>query len=141
MKSFDYEKATFAELIDIIFKGRFYDLNRVVAEALKRTSNKSYKNYVALLTQTGTGAPTAIELENTLGGNVTWVRTDIGEYEAHTSNLFPKLVGGFVQDTNVCYRRLQKIDDSTVRLTTFAANAQVSDGLLTNALIEIRVYT
>lgn len=42
----------------------------------------SYLVYTALLTQTGTNAPVATVLENTLGGTVTWSRVDAGSYAA-----------------------------------------------------------
>lgn len=48
----------------------------------------SYLVYTALLTQTGTSAPVANVYENTLGGAVTWSRTDFGQYTATTSGLF-----------------------------------------------------
>lgn len=99
-----------------------------------------YKVYTALLTQTGTNAPVATVLENTLGGNVTWSYIDIGDYLAQTSGLFAGNVGGFIQDTNVNFSRLQKISNNNVNLSTFDANSVISDGLLTNCLIEIRVY-
>lgn len=39
-----------------------------------------YKVYVATLTQTGTAAPVATILQNTLGGTVTWSRVSAGIY-------------------------------------------------------------
>jgi hypothetical protein len=47
------------------------------------------KKYVALLTQTGTSAPVATVLENTLGGTVVWTRSDVGFYEATLTGAFP----------------------------------------------------
>lgn len=40
-----------------------------------------YKRYVALLTQTGTAAPVATVLENTLGGTPVWARNGAGDYK------------------------------------------------------------
>lgn len=40
------------------------------------------RTYKALLTQTGTAAPTAIILQNDLGVTVTWSRTGTGNYKA-----------------------------------------------------------
>ena len=101
---------------------------------------RPYKVYTALLTQTGTDAPVATVLENTLGGDVTWTYDDIGSYFAITNGLFVGDVGGFVQDTNVCFRGLQKFSDSIVSLATLDPISYFTDGLLTNAIIEIRVY-
>lgn len=40
----------------------------------------SYSVYTALLSQFGTGAPTATVLENTLSGSITWTRSEAGFY-------------------------------------------------------------
>ena len=48
----------------------------------------SYKVYRALLTQTGTSAPTAIVLENTLGGTPVWSRGTAGVYELTLTGAF-----------------------------------------------------
>ena len=49
-----------------------------------------YRSYTALLTQTGTNAPVANVLENTLGGEVVWTRDAVGSYVATCAiqNLF-----------------------------------------------------
>lgn len=44
--------------------------------------------YVALLTQSGTNAPVATVLQNTLGGTVVWSRDDVGKYTATLANAF-----------------------------------------------------
>ena len=41
---------------------------------------RPYKVYTALISQTGTNAPTAIVLENTLGGTIVWSYSITGEY-------------------------------------------------------------
>ena len=46
------------------------------------------KTYKALLTQTGTDAPVATVLQNTLGGTVVWTRNGVGSYQG-------TLVGAF----------------------------------------------
>ena len=49
---------------------------------------RAYKVYTALLTQTGTDAPVATVLENTLGGTVVWTYSNVGEYTATLSSAF-----------------------------------------------------
>lgn len=44
--------------------------------------------YRALLTQTGTDAPVATVLENTLGGTVVWTRSGAGDYQGTLSGAF-----------------------------------------------------
>lgn len=48
------------------------------------------KVYRALLTQTGTDNPTAIVLENTLGGTVVWTYNLEGNYRGTLTNAFPQ---------------------------------------------------
>lgn len=110
------------------------------------------KKYVALLTQTGTNAPVATVLENTLG-DVVWSYDSIGSY-------FGTLVGAFPQDktalfiqqpgslaTNVVTKRQVGIkwnyedvievlsNDGTGNILTGGTN-----GILNYTAIEIRVY-
>ena len=56
---------------------------------------RPYKVYTALLTQTGTSAPVATVLENTLGGEVVWTRDGSGYYIATSSGLFTENKTGF----------------------------------------------
>ena len=48
-----------------------------------------YLEYVALLTQSGTDAPVATVLKNTLGGTVVWTRSAPGEFLGTLANAFP----------------------------------------------------
>lgn len=48
-------------------------------------SDRPYKVYTALITQSGTDAPIANVLENTLGTTVTWTRVGAGYYKATIS--------------------------------------------------------
>lgn len=48
---------------------------------------EGYKKYVALLTQSGTDAPVATVLENTLGSDIVWYRFGVGCYYGVNSNL------------------------------------------------------
>lgn len=50
--------------------------------------------YVALLTQSGTDAPVATVLENTLGGTVVWTRNSLGQY-------FGTLSGAFTENKTI----------------------------------------
>lgn len=54
------------------------------------------KMYVALLNQTGTDAPVATVLVNTLGGTVVWTYADTGQYNA-------TLAGAFVSNKTQVY--------------------------------------
>lgn len=95
------------------------------------------KIYRALLSQTGTSAPTATVLENSLGGTVTYARTDFGLYTA-------TLTGAFV--VNKTAARLA-VTDETAPVGCARANADTinistseTDDRLNGNLFEIYVY-
>jgi hypothetical protein len=54
---------------------------------INKNGGLAYKIYTALLTQSGTNAPVAIVLENTLGGDITWEYDGVGEYSISNLNL------------------------------------------------------
>lgn len=54
----------------------------------KYVPDNGAKVYKALLTQNGTNAPVATVLENTLGGEVVWSRTDVGSYVGFLEGAF-----------------------------------------------------
>lgn len=108
-------------------------------------NSSNYKVYVALLTQTGTDAPTAIVLENTLGGTVVWTRNGTGYYKGTLSNAFPStkstviISNGWQNSTDVIKAGINFPNEIVV--STYLSNT-LTDGLLNNSTtsIEIRVY-
>ena len=69
---------------------RFEKEVRRIANYVLRSSGggSSYLVYTALLTQSGTDAPVATVLENTLGGTVFWTRTQAGVYKGTLAGAF-----------------------------------------------------
>lgn len=57
--------------------------NGSLAKYVPESGKKVYK---ALLSQSGTDAPTAIVLENTLGVTITWSRLSVGKYRGTFTN-------------------------------------------------------
>jgi len=115
---------------------------------------KPYKIYTALLTQTGTNAPVATVLENTLGGEVVWTYEDVGQYFAELTDSFPLnktgcLIGGNSAQSN-CPSFIANSLPSQHVLAGSAIYVQCSgvefgpnyytDDALSNTMIEIRVY-
>ena len=107
-----------------------------------------YKVYTALLTQSGTDAPVATVLENTLGGTVVWSRLGIGSFRA-------TLVGAFTLNKTVFYSDsrsgytfwagiIQASKDFTTDTIEFYTLDSVTgfntDERLRNSFVEIRVY-
>lgn len=98
-----------------------------------------YKVYTALLTQSGTDAPVAIVLENTIG-NIVWTYGTTGEYFGTLINVFISDKTYFSalpsQGTQLKFVR-SSVD--VVNLGTIASLLK-TNGLLNNTPIEIRVY-
>jgi len=111
------------------------------------------KVYRALLTQSGTDAPVATVLENTLGGTVVWTYSDTGIYTA-------TLVGAFTASktclppvnasktlealTEFVETSFFRLDDDSLRLQSAIVDVGVntqtlSNSLLANAYVKIEV--
>lgn len=98
---------------------------------------RPYKVYTVLLSQTGTSAPTATVLENSLGGTVVWSYTGAGTYTA-------TLVNGFGANAN----KMWSIPTTVANNNTLNWNSSddviltISDGdnILDKFAIEIRIY-
>lgn len=104
------------------------------------------KVYRALLTQTGTDAPVATVLENSLGGTLVWTRADIGNYIATLSGVFLSnktfCRGYFSTESggdSLHLFPLSRVDNDSV--TLISVNVDTSaDGLMSNIPVEILVY-
>lgn len=105
----------------------------------------NYKSYVALITQTGTAAPTAIVLENTLG-EVTFNYISIGNYEVVTDGLFTgdktfALIPNSRLGTNFIYQVSTNVLQIVCRdITSDTPFIPFRNDALNKTTIEIRVY-
>lgn len=106
---------------------------------------RPYKVYVALITQTGTSAPTATVLENTLGGTVVWTRSSVGTYVATLNGAFIlNKTCGFFNSNNggnpyVSYVNISSLNSVSIQ-TVNSTNGTSFEAGLANASVEIRVY-
>ena len=106
---------------------------------------RPYKVYTALLSQTGTSAPTAIVLENTFGGTVVWTRISKGQY-------IGTLTGAFTLNKTIVFAttgfndyvstNAYSVDVNSVSIDTFSTNDLLSeiDDAMYKTSFEIRVY-
>ena len=108
-------------------------------------NQRPYKVYTALLSQTGTNAPTATALENTLGGSVAWSRIGSGVYLGELTGAFVNnktwssvSIGGYLSG-GANSVALKRFDNNSVILIT-NKDTLSSDNILDLASIEIRVY-
>jgi hypothetical protein len=107
---------------------------------LVENGGRPYKSYTALLTQSGTSAPVATVLENTVG-TITITRSGTGEYTITSSGLFTlnkttfdiTPIQGFIKQS-----ALSSIN--TIVFETRSTSNVASDELLVSKKLEIRVY-
>lgn len=103
-----------------------------------------YLVYTALLTQTGTDAPVATVLENTLGGAVVWSYDDVGFYIATLVGAFTENKTWFSCSTqyndNDFYCVCRRNDADEVFLSVFVPGSDGKSDVWSNLSIEIRVY-
>lgn len=109
--------------------------------------SRPYKIYTALLTQSGTDAPIATVLENTLG-NIVWSYYTLGVYNAELPDAFTEkkttVIFGAGKSSSQAGDKIEIYDDegestNSIKIIqlTFDSNAvDFFDGIL----IEIRVY-
>lgn len=106
---------------------------------------RPYKVYSALLTQSGTDAPNAIVLENTIG-NIVWTRDQNGGYFATLTNAFPQektfiSITPNSQGIDIPFFTANWNTVDNIGFFTLDGNTVTyTDGLLINTPIEIRVY-
>ena len=104
------------------------------------------KVYVALLSQTGTDAPVATVLKNTLGGTVVWSREATGEYIGTLAGAFtgtiPHIEYVYTQNDTARYYYQAKINTNSIRLISKSSPdiSNISDDILDSAYIKIEVY-
>lgn len=118
-----------------------------VAAATVRTDIAAYKVYSCLLTQSGTSAPTAAVLENTLGGTVVWTRpTSAGGYTATLTGAFgtAALMAATVYPMNAAagayYSYITWGSADNVNLVTKSQSADAQGDYGGMLFVEIRVY-
>jgi len=110
----------------------------------------NYKKYVALLNQSGTDAPVATVLENTLGFDLTFFRDNVGEYYATPGfddiskvyiNMFANYsVSGDGNISRVSGEIISDYGNEFWFVTINASSDQKSDDWGSYIPLEIRVY-
>ena len=102
-----------------------------------------YIEYVALLTQTGTDAPTATVIKNDTGATVAWTRVIQGLYTGTFSSAIltaDKVAVIIVPPSTNRVLCASRSGTSTVAVSTQNAAFALTDALLGNTLIIIRIY-
>jgi hypothetical protein len=112
------------------------------------TVDLPYKVYSALITQSGTDAPTVTVLQNTLGGTIVWERADVGDYTGTLVGAFPAnktfcINGGVSINGGQMY--LSRTSNDLINMYSYLINFDdlafpTSDNVIQGSSIEIRVY-
>jgi hypothetical protein len=122
------------------FNGTTYDSKYITGAQLT-----PYKKYVAILNQTGTNAPTAVILENTLSGTPTLSRDSAGNYRItltgeFTNNKTFVLFGSFISTSGDYISTINRADNNYIFIQTRNSAGAGVDDVIGKMSIEIRVY-
>jgi hypothetical protein len=97
---------------------------------------------VALITQSGTAAPTVFILENTLG-DIVWTRFAAGDYRGTLIDAFTDrkviTLSNQIEPLETITIQRKNIDSIAINTFTTSTGAAI-DSALNNTSIEIRVY-
>lgn len=114
-------------------------------DTLENASISEYKEYVALMTQSGTSAPVATVIKNTLGGTIAWAYTDVGNYAGNLSG------ATMATGKTICYATpddgnyvlgLYRSNTTQVFITTNRNDTGAyANNWLNGATVVVRVYT
>lgn len=153
-----FRKSLINGVLEATFKSLFKDTTGITANETAIAANvvaiaavKPYLVYVALLNQSGTNAPVAIVLENTLGGTIVWTRTSQGMYIGTLTGVFtlnktfiPTTIQQgadlWVGDQTLSEFRHANVNEISAKSSTSAGTA-LADSMMINCPIEIRVYS
>jgi hypothetical protein len=119
-------------------------------------TTRPYKVYTALLTQSGTNAPIATVLENTLG-NIVWSYSSVGSYQATLTGAFtsktffyifseafynsgPQIYGQKIRNLTRITNDIVSLDQIGLNFTAGVYSSAGGENNFTNVSIEIRVY-
>lgn len=127
-----------------------------VTKKIKSKNLRPYKAFVAIVSQSGTDAPTQTILQNDFATTPTWSRDSTGSYflnfatgdlvtnktvpSASGKQVFNRLINddgsGFNSQNGYMYYSLE----NSIKLKSFSDVETLSDDILGNSLIEVFVY-
>lgn len=103
-----------------------------------------YLVYTALLSQNGTDAPTAIVLENTTGLNITWLYSQVGQYDIDTSVIFDTNKTTFTLTLNYGVGNVSTFGPGFAGIRTREYDGTLRNGDINRSLLksffEIKIY-
>lgn len=130
---------------EILIEIKDTDLEGLVSNS-EPVDSRPYKVYTALLTQSGTDAPVATVLENTLGGDVVWSYENVGVYNGTLVGAFTenKTYTTITMDNNYdsVYKTIYASSEDAVQVQTYddLTAGTPADTQLYFTSIEIKTY-
>lgn len=129
---------------DITFEG---DVDLADATVTGLPDSRPYKVYSALLSQTGTSAPTSVILENTFPSAIVWAFSSAGSFVG-------TLTAAFVENKTQCwieqsstdtapgtsFKRIVRTGANTVQIDCSDVEGNPLNDVIVDTPIEIRVY-
>jgi hypothetical protein len=117
-----------------------------VYDKIEASIDRPYGSYSAVLSQSGTSAPTVLQVnENTLGGTVVWTRSTTGIYIGTLSGAFPtdnktmRFVGGArASVTDIVVAGWN--NGNSISLLTYGSTGTAKDGVLGQTHLKVEVY-
>lgn len=100
----------------------------------------SYDVYTALMSQSGTSAPTATILENTLGGSISWAYDSEGQYIGTLTGAFTNNKTAVIFNNPLGFTASYRSSINTITILTYDESFTLADDMLNNTFLEIRVY-
>jgi hypothetical protein len=136
-----------------IFEGEFYqDLNtgkvytRDSSGIVNADGSPTKKVYKAIISQSGTGAPTEISvIQNEIGATV-WSYVSTGRYRFELTGAFPNenKIFYLFQNNNATTTNgdltIEYIDANQVHFLTFNNSSALTNGIITKGMLTIEIY-
>jgi len=97
--------------------------------------------YTAILNQTGTAAPVATVLNNTLGKTISWQRVTTGQYLGTLSSgvIDPNVSATFIGSANTTGKIIRAQGNGGLIITATNLSGTSEDGI-SNVAVELRIY-
>lgn len=149
MKRLDLKKAI--GYIKDVFRTEVVTAINALIDRKNGVGAGNYKRYVALVSQSGTDAPTATVLENTFNMTPVWSYGTDGSYNLTITNAFPDASKVFILISDGRYANFDATyiavtvvgiwsTTSVINFQTALTGNVQANSLLSNTPIEIRVY-
>jgi hypothetical protein len=116
---------------------------------IKTLNSSTYKKYIAILSQYGTDDPLVNVLENTMSSGITCFYNSVGEYfiESSAYEFIEGKTFVMINQTSIYPSGLQfiiyakRVSNTTIVINTLDLSLNVTDQILNETAIDIRVYS